>query len=99
MDKLTDKLKDKLTDTLISGQRYIFYEKNDTSHIIFEAEFIDIIKGLTDTIRVCKYQYISGNLIDYGQMNIGMLTMPADWIIKVVCKKDNDLLKQISLII
>ena len=90
---------DKFTVSMISGKRYTFYEKRDKDIIIFEAEFIDIIKGLTDTIRVCKYQYISGNLIDYGQMNIGMLTMPADWIIKVVCKNDNDLLKQISLMI
>jgi len=87
-------------DTLIAGQRYTFYEKKDDfSDIIFEAEFIDIIKGIYDTIRVCNYQYIAENLIDYGQMNIGMLTMPADWIVKVVYKEDNDLLKQISLII
>ncbi len=85
-------------DKLVSGQRYIFYEKkDDTSHIIFEAEFIDIIKGIYDTIRVCKYQYISDNLIDYGEINNAMLTMPADWIIKVVCKNDNDLLKPTSL--
>ena len=84
-------------DKLVSGQRYIFYKKkDDTSHIIFEAEFIDIIKGIYDTIRVCKYQYISDNLIDYREINNEMLTMPADWIIKVVCKNDNDLLKQVS---
>ena len=92
-----DKFTDKFTDKLVSGQRYIFYEKkDDTSHIIFEAEFIDIIKGIYDTIRVCKYQYIADNLIDYGEMNNAMLTMPTDWIIKVVCKNDNDLLKQVS---
>jgi hypothetical protein len=28
-----------------------------------------------------------------------MLTMPADWIVKVICKVDNDLLKQITLMI
>jgi hypothetical protein len=86
-------------EIMVSGQRYTFYEKRDKDIIIFEAEFIDIIKGLYDTIRVCKYQYIDENLIDYGQMNIGMLTMPADWIVRVVCKDNNDLLKQISLII
>lgn len=89
--------------TLIPGKRYTFYEKNnstdDTTHVIFEAEFIDIIKGVYDTIRVCNYQFIADNLIDYGQINIGMLTTPADWIDKVVYKEDNDLLKQISLII
>ncbi len=91
---------DKFTDKLVPGQRYIFYEKiDDTSYVIFEAEFIDILKGLYDTIRVCKYQYISDNLIDYGKMNKGMLTMPADWIVKVVWNDDNDLLKQISLMI
>ena len=85
---------------LIAGQRYSFYEKsNNIRHVIFEAEFIDIIKGIYDTIRVCKYQYISDNLIDYGKMNKGMLTMPADWIVKVVYKVDNDLLKQITLMI
>ena len=87
-------------DKLVSGKRYTFYEKiDDTSYVIFEAEFIDILKGVYDTIRVCKYQYISDNLIDYGKMNKGMLTMPADWIVKVVWKKDNDLLNQISLMI
>ena len=91
----------KIIETLIPGQRYTFYEKkNDIMDVIFEAEFIDIIKGLyDDTIRVCKYQYISDNLIDYGKMNNGMLTMPADWIVKVVYKVDNDLLKQITLMI
>jgi len=89
---------DKLIDKLIAGKRYTFYEKiDDTSYVIFEAEFIDILKGVTDTIRVCKYQYIAENLIDYGQMNIGMLTMPADWIVKVVYKVDNDFLKQIHI--
>ena len=93
----------KTMKTLIPGKRYTFYEKNnstdDTIHVIFEAEFIDIIKGVYDTIRVCNYQFIADNLIDYGQINIGMLTTPADWIDKVVYKEDNDLLKQISLII
>ena len=87
---------------LIAGQRYSFFEKtNNIRHVIFEAEFIDIIKGLTDTIRVCKYQYIyiNNNLIDYGQMNTGMLTMPTNWIDKIVYKVDNDLLKQIILMI
>ena len=87
-------------DKLIAGQRYTFYEKKDNIRdVIFEAEFIDILAGLYDTIRMCKYQYIAENLIDYGKMNIGMLTMPADWIVKVVWKKDNDLLNQISLMI
>ena len=86
---------DKFTVSMISGKRYTFYEKRDKDIIIFEAEFIDIIKGLYDTIRVCKYQYIDEK--DYRQMNIGMLTMPADWIVRV--KDNNDLLKQISLII
>ena len=92
---------DKFTDKLVPGQRYIFYEKKNWKNlkIIFEAEFIDILKGISDTIRVCKYQYISENLIDYEQMNKGMLTMPADWIVKVVYKVDNDLLKQITLMI
>ena len=86
--------------TLITGKRYIFYERKiDSVNVIFEAEFIDIIKGLYDTIRVCNYQYISDNLIDYGKMNIGMLTMPANWIVNFVCKDENDLLKQISLVI
>ena len=91
---------DKFTDKLIAGQRYTFYEKKDNIRdVIFEAEFIDILGGLYDTIRMCKYQYIAENLIDYGKMNIGMLTMPADWIVKVVWKDDNDLLKQITLMI
>jgi hypothetical protein len=90
----------KTLSSLIAGQRYTFYEKKDDfSDIIFEAEFIDIIKGIYDTIRVCNYQYIDENLIDYGVINNGMLTTPADWIDKVVYKEDNDLLKQITLII
>lgn len=97
--KTTDSLK--TLSSLIAGQRYTFYEKKNWKNliIIFEAEFIDIIKGVYDTIRVCKYQYIADNLINYGEMNNGMLTTPADWIDKVVYKEDNDLLKQISLMI
>ena len=96
--KTTESLK--TLSSLIAGQRYTFYEKKDnTTHVIFEAEFIDIIKGVYDTIRVCKYQYIADNLIYYGEMNNGMLTTPADWIDKVVYKEDNDLLKQITLMI
>jgi hypothetical protein len=91
----------KTLNSLIAGQRYTFYEKKNLKNliIIFEAEFIDIIKGVYDTIRVCKYQYIADNLIYYGEMNNGMLTTPADWIDKVVYKEDNDLLKQITLMI
>lgn len=88
---------------LISGKRYIFYEKvidNEKEKVvIFEAEFIDIIKGVYDTIRVRMYRYVDDDLIYTSRINSGMLTLPYNWIVKIedVVDMEVDYLKQIYL--
>ena len=65
-----------LFNGLISGNRYVFYEKkpNCAENIKLSANFIDIIG---DTLRLSEYCY-DDNIIHYH-----MITMPIGWIIKI----------------